>query len=49
MYLYSGHSASAALENGKGVDEESNKKTERRACSEKSDISRANSSMYFFL
>ena len=34
---------------GKGVEEQSNKNEERKACSQKGDVYHTNSSMYFFL
>ena len=49
-YLYKGYSASMSLGKWVGVDKESNKKDiERRASSQKSDVSYTNSSCTFFL
>ena len=50
MYLYSDHSASPPLGNGKGVDDDSSKTDiERRAYSQESDFPHTNFFMHFFL
>ena len=50
VYLYKGHSTNKSLENGEGVDKESNKNyIEMRACIHKSGVPHTNASMYFLL